>query len=200
MAETINFIEKIIIDDLEKGRIKNNKIVTRFPPEPNGYLHIGHIKSICLNFGLAKKYNGVCHLRFDDTNPEKEDKEYIESIKSNIKWLGFDWGKNEYYASDYYDKLYSIAVHLIEKGLAYVDGQTPEEVKANRGTLTEPGINSPDRDRSVSENLRLFNEMKEGLHPEGKYLLRAKLDMSSPNINMRDPALYRIKYAVHPRT
>lgn len=197
---SLNFIEKIIEDDLANGRVPNNTIVTRFPPEPNGYLHIGHIKSICLNFGLAQKYGGRCHLRLDDTNPAKEDMEYIDSIKSDIRWLGFDWGKHEYYASDYYDQLYEIAVKLIKEGLAYVDSQTPEQVKENRGTLTEPGKNSPDRDRSIEENLRLFEEMRAGKHPEGKFLLRAKLDMASPNINMRDPALYRIKYADHPRT
>lgn len=196
----LNFIEKIIEDDLASGKVPNNKIVTRFPPEPNGYLHLGHIKSICLNFGLAQKYGGVCHLRLDDTNPAKEDMEYIDSIKSDIKWLGFDWGENEFYASDYYEQLHEIAIDLIKKGMAYVDSQTPEQVKENRGTLTTPGKNSPDRDRSIEENLRLFQEMGEGKYPEGKYLLRAKLDMASPNINMRDPALYRIKYAEHPRT
>ena len=198
--ESLNFIEKIIEDDLANGRVPNNTIVTRFPPEPNGYLHVGHIKSICLNFGLAQKYNGICHLRLDDTNPAKEDMEYIDSIKSDIRWLGFDWGEHEYYASDYYDKLHEIAIDLIKKGLAYVDSQTPEQVKENRGTLTTPGKNSPDRDRSIEENLQLFKEMGEGKYPEGKYLLRAKLDMASPNINMRDPALYRIKFAEHPRT
>ena len=196
----LNFIEKIIEDDLANGRVPNNQIVTRFPPEPNGYLHIGHIKSICLNFGLAQKYGGICHLRLDDTNPAKEDMEYIDSIKSDIKWLGFDWGKYEYYASDYYDQLHEIAIDLIKKGMAYVDSQTPEEVRINRGTLTTPGKNSPDRDRSIEENLRLFKEMGEGKYAEGTYLLRAKLDMASPNINMRDPALYRIKFAEHPRT
>lgn len=205
MAEEVkneikNFLEKIIEDDLENGRVPNNQIVTRFPPEPNGYLHIGHIKSICINFGLAKKYNGRCHLRLDDTNPEKEDMEYINSIKKDIKWLGFDWNEHEYYASDYYDQLYEIAVMLIKEGKAYVDSLSPEEMKEYRGTLTEPGKNSPDRNRSIEENLRLFQEMKDGKHPEGSYTLRAKIDMASPNINMRDPALYRIKYASHPRT
>lgn len=205
MAEEVrneikNFLEKIIEDDLENGRVPNNQIVTRFPPEPNGYLHIGHIKSICINFGLAKKYNGRCHLRLDDTNPEKEDMEYINSIKKDIKWLGFDWNEHEYYASDYYDQLYEIAIMLIKEGKAYVDSLSPEEMKEYRGTLTEPGKNSPDRDRSIEENLRLFQEMKDGKHPEGSYTLRAKIDMASPNINMRDPALYRIKYASHPRT
>ena len=196
----LNFIEKIIEDDLAAGRVPNNTIVTRFPPEPNGYLHIGHIKSICLNFGLAEKYHGRCHLRMDDTNPAKEDMEYIDSIKKDIRWLGFDWGEHEYYASDYYDKLYEIALRLIKEGKAYVDSLSAEEMKEYRGTLTEPGKNSPDRDRSIEENLRLFEEMREGKYPEGKYTLRAKIDMASPNINLRDPALYRIKYATHPRT
>ncbi len=196
----LNFLEKIIEDDLKNGRVPNNEIVTRFPPEPNGYLHIGHIKSICINFGLAEKYGGRCHLRLDDTNPAKEETEYIDSIKEDIKWLGFDWGKYEYYASDYYDKLYEIAVRLIKEGQAYVDSLSAEEMKEYRGTLTEPGKNSPDRDRPIEENLRLFEEMKEGKYPEGSYTLRAKIDMASPNINLRDPALYRIKYATHPRT
>lgn len=199
-AKPLNFLEKIIEDDLANGRVPNNTIVTRFPPEPNGYLHIGHIKSICINFGLAQKYGGRCHLRLDDTNPAKEDMEYINSIKDDIKWLGFDWGNHEYYASDYYDQLYEIALDLIRKGLAYVDSLTPEEMKEYRGTLTEPGKNSPDRDRSVEENMDLFLRMKNGEFPEGKYTLRAKIDMASPNINLRDPALYRIKYAEHPRT
>ena len=196
----LNFIEKIIEDDLANHRLPNDTIVTRFPPEPNGYLHIGHIKSICLNFGLAEKYHGRCHLRLDDTNPAKEDMEYINSIKEDIHWLGFDWGKHEYYASDYYDQLFEIAVRLIKEGKAYVDSLSAEEMKEYRGTLTEPGKNSPDRDRPIEENLRLLMEMKEGKYPEGAYTLRAKIDMASPNINMRDPALYRIKYATHPRT
>ena len=200
VAKPLNFIEKIVEDDLKAGRVHNNTIVTRFPPEPNGYLHIGHIKSICINFGLAEKYHGRCHLRLDDTNPAKEDMEYIDSIKNDIRWLGFDWGKHEYYASDYYDKLYSIALNLIREGKAYVDSLSPEEMKEYRGTLTEPGKNSPDRDRSIEENMDLFLRMKNGEFPEGKYTLRAKIDMASPNINLRDPALYRIKYAEHPRT
>lgn len=199
-AKPLNFLEKIIEDDLAAGRVPNNTIVTRFPPEPNGYLHIGHIKSICINFGLAEKYGGRCHLRLDDTNPAKEDMEYINSIKEDIKWLGFDWGKYEFYASDYYDQLYEIAIDLIKKGKAYVDSLSPEEMKEYRGTLTEPGKNSPDRDRSIEENLDLFIRMKNGEFPEGAYTLRAKIDMASPNINMRDPALYRIKFAEHPRT
>ena len=199
-ARPLNFLEKIIEDDLKNGRVPDDKIVTRFPPEPNGYLHIGHIKSICINFGLALKYGGRCHLRLDDTNPAKEETEYIDSIKEDIKWLGFDWGKYEFYASDYYDQLYEIAVRLIKDGKAYVDELSAEEMKEYRGSLTEPGRNSPWRDRSIEENLRLFEEMKAGKYPEGTLTLRAKIDMSSPNINMRDPALYRIKYAHHPRT
>ncbi|MDD7200430.1 MAG: glutamine--tRNA ligase/YqeY domain fusion protein [Sphaerochaetaceae bacterium] len=195
-----NFLEDIVEDDLANGRVPNDTVVTRFPPEPNGYLHIGHIKSICINFGIAQKYHGVCHLRLDDTNPAKEDNEYISAIQKDIKWLGFDWGDKVYYASDYYDQLYEIAVRLIKEGKAYVDSLSPEQVKEYRGTLTEPGKNSPDRDRPIEENLRLFKEMTEGKYPEGKYILRAKIDMASPNINLRDPALYRIKFAEHPRT
>ena len=196
----LNFIEKIIEDDLANHRLPDDTVVTRFPPEPNGYLHIGHIKSICLNFGLAEKYGGRCHLRLDDTNPAKEDMEYINSIKEDIRWLGFDWKEHEYYASDYYDQLFEIAVRLIKEGKAYVDSLSAEEMKDYRGTLTQPGKNSPDRDRPIEENLRLFMEMRDGKYPEGAYTLRAKIDMASPNINMRDPALYRIKYATHPRT
>lgn len=199
-TKPLNFIEKIIEDDLREGRVPNNEIVTRFPPEPNGYLHIGHIKSICLNFGLAQKYGGRCHLRLDDTNPAKEENEYIDAIKDDIRWLGFDWGEHEYYASDYYDQLYEIAVRLIKEGKAYVDSLSAEQMKEYRGTLTTPGKESPDRNRSIEENLRLFEEMRQGKHPEGSYTLRAKIDMASPNMNLRDPALYRIKYATHPRT
>ncbi len=195
----LNFIEKIIEDDIKNNK-NDGKVVTRFPPEPNGYLHIGHAKSICLNFGLAEKYNGRCHLRFDDTNPEKEDVEYIESIKKDIKWLGFDWGKNEYFASDYFEKLYSFAEKLIMDGKAYVDSLSPEEIRKFRGTLTKPGKESPDRDRSVEENLDLFKRMRAGEFEDGKYLLRAKIDMASPNLNMRDPALYRIRRVTHHRT
>lgn len=194
-----NFIERIIEKDLAQGK-HDGKIITRFPPEPNGYLHIGHAKSICLNFGLAAKYGGVCHLRFDDTNPAKEELEYIESIKEDISWLGFSWGEHEYYASNYFDTLHEIAVKLIKEGKAYVDSLSPEEVRAYRGTLTTPGKNSPDRDRPIEENLRLFEEMRQGLHEDGKYVLRAKIDMASPNLNMRDPALYRIKKINHHRT
>lgn len=197
---SLNFLERIIEDDLANGRVPNNEIITRFPPEPNGYLHIGHIKSICINFGLADKYGGRCNLRLDDTNPEKEEQEYINAIKEDILWLGFDWGIHEYYASDYYQNLYEIAVRLIEEGKAFVDSLSAEEMKEYRGTLTEAGRNSPYRDRSIEENLRLFEEMRQGKHPEGSHILRAKIDMSSPNINMRDPALYRIKFAHHMRT
>jgi len=200
IEKPLNFLEKIIEDDLKNNRVPNNEIITRFPPEPNGYLHIGHIKSICLNFGLAQKYGGKCHLRLDDTNPTKEDIEYIESIKEDIKWLGFDWSDYEYYASDYYDQLFEIAIQLIKDGKAYVDSLSAEEMREYRGTLTEPGKNSPYRDRSVEENLKLFLDMRDGKYPDGKHTLRAKIDMASPNINMRDPALYRIKFAHHPRT
>lgn len=199
-SRSLNFLERIIEDDLAHGRVPNNTIITRFPPEPNGYLHIGHIKSICLNFGLAEKYGGRCHLRLDDTNPEKEEIEYIEAIQNDISWLGFDWGNYLYHASDYYDQLHQIAVNLIKQDLAYVDSLTPEEVKEYRGTLTTPGKNSPDRDRPIEESLALFEEMRQGKHAEGSYVLRAKIDMASPNMNLRDPALYRIKFASHPRT
>ncbi|MDY0288863.1 MAG: glutamine--tRNA ligase/YqeY domain fusion protein [Sphaerochaeta sp.] len=197
---SLNFLERIIEDDLANGRVPDNTIVTRFPPEPNGYLHIGHIKAICINFGLADKYGGRCHLRLDDTNPEKEEQEYIDAIKEDLRWLGFDWGVHEYYASDYYQNLYEIAVRLIEEGKAFVDSLTAEEMKEYRGTLTTAGTNSPYRERSIEENLRLFEEMRQGQHAEGTHILRAKIDMASPNINMRDPALYRIKFAHHLRT
>ncbi len=199
-TKSLNFLERIIEDDLANNRVPHNTIVTRFPPEPNGYLHIGHAKSIILNFSLAEKYNGKCHLRLDDTNPEKEDIEYVNAIQNDIKWLGYDWGDYLYHASDYYQQLYEIAVSLIKEGKAYVDSLSAEQVKEFRGTLTTAGKESPDRNRPIEENLRLFEEMKEGKHPEGSYVLRAKLDMASPNVNMRDPALYRIKFAHHPRT
>lgn len=197
---SLNFLERIIEDDLANGRVPNNTIVTRFPPEPNGYLHIGHIKSICINFGLAEKYGGRCHLRLDDTNPEKEEMEYIEAIQHDITWLGFDWGDYLYHASDYYGQFYDIAINLIKDGKAYIDSLSAEQIREYRGTLTTPGKNSPDRDRPIAENLRLFEEMRAGKHAEGTYVLRAKLDMASPNLNMRDPTLYRIKFAHHPRT
>ena len=194
-----NFIQKIIEDDLAAGK-NNGKVITRFPPEPNGYLHIGHAKSICLNFGIAKQYGGITHLRFDDTNPEKEEVEYIESIKTDVKWLGFDWGDKLFYASDYFDQLYDYAILLIEKGLAYVDSLDSEKIREYRGTLTEPGKESPYRNRDVKENLQLFEKMRAGEFKEGDCVLRAKIDMASPNINMRDPVIYRIKFASHHRT
>jgi len=180
------------------------KIRTRFPPEPNGYLHVGHAKSICLNFGLARDYDGVCHMRFDDTNPEKEDQEYVDSILDAIQWLGFGWDKYDtthlYHASNYFDFMYRAAETLIERGLAYIDEQTPEQMRANRGDFSTPGTNSPFRDRPVEENLRIFREMREGKHAEGSMVLRAKIDMAAPNINMRDPAIYRIRFAEHHNT
>ena len=201
MAEAIssNFIYNIIDEDLKSGRHPAG-IHTRFPPEPNGYLHIGHAKSICLNFGTAEKYAGLCNLRFDDTNPTKEDTEYVDSIQEDIKWLGFSWGNRRYYASDYFEKLYEYACALIKHGLAYVDDLTAEEIRAYRGTLTEPGKESPCRSRSVAENLALFERMKAGEFPDGSRVLRAKVDMASPNITMRDPVIYRIAHAVHHRT
>ncbi len=192
-----NFIEKIIFDDIEAGRIQQS--YTRFPPEPNGYLHIGHAKSICLNFGIARTFNGKCNLRFDDTNPEKEEHEYMEAIKEDIKWLGFDWTELRY-ASDYFDQLYEWALILIKDSKAYVDHQSPEEIRLNRGTLTKPGVESPCRNRSVEENLYLFEKMKNGEMDEGECVLRAKIDMKNPNINMRDPIMYRIIKKPHYRT
>ncbi|MBZ4646748.1 MAG: Glutaminyl-tRNA synthetase [Clostridia bacterium] len=194
-----NFIHNIIDKDLEEGTY-GNRVHTRFPPEPNGYLHIGHAKSICLNFGTAKKYNGLCNLRFDDTNPVKEDIEYIESIQRDVKWLGFDWEDRMYYASDYFEKLYDYAIELIKKGKAYVCDLSPDEIREYRGTLTEPGKESPYRNRSVEENLDLFKRMRDGEFPDGARVLRAKIDMASPNLNMRDPVLYRISHATHHRT
>ena len=193
-----NFITQIIDEDLASG--KHKSVHTRFPPEPNGYLHIGHAKSICLNFGLAKEYNGLCNLRFDDTNPVKEDVEYVDSIKADVEWLGFKWEGEPRYASDYFDALYGYAIELIEKGLAYVDELSPDEMREYRGTLTEPGKNSPYRDRSVEENLALFERMKNGEFAEGTLSLRAKIDMASPFMVMRDPVLYRIKFASHHQT
>lgn len=193
----LNFLEEIIENDLSSGR--HNTVLTRFPPEPNGYLHIGHAKSICLNFGLAKQYGGKTNLRFDDTNPVKEDTEYVDSIKNDIQWLGFQWA-NEFYASDYFDQLYEWAVQMIKSGLAYVDDQTQEEIRAGRGTVQTPGTNSPYRDRSVEENLDLFERMKNGEFPEGAKVLRAKIDMAHPNMMFRDPLMYRIIHADHHRT
>ena len=194
--EKLNFIEEIIEKSIADGE---PRVHTRFPPEPNGYLHIGHAKSICLNFGLAKKYGGKCNLRFDDTNPVKEDVEYVDSIKEDIRWLGFEWAE-EHYASDYFEQLYEWAVELIRKGLAYVDDQTQEEIRIGRGTVTRPGVNSPWRDRSVEENLRLFAEMREGKYKDGEKVLRAKIDMAHPNMLLRDPLMYRIIHSHHHRT
>ncbi|MDQ7988600.1 MAG: glutamine--tRNA ligase/YqeY domain fusion protein [Candidatus Dactylopiibacterium sp.] len=223
-APSTNFLKNIIEADLEARRFAGRhwggqpgpaslhesgapdpaSIRTRFPPEPNGYLHIGHAKSICLNFGLAREFGGVCHMRFDDTNPEKEDQEYVDSILDAIQWLGFSWEANGsthlYHASNYFDFMYAAAELLIGRGLAYVDEQSPEQMRANRGTLTEAGKNSPWRDRGVDENLRLFREMREGRHAEGSMILRARIDMASPNINLRDPAIYRIRFAEHHNT
>ncbi len=196
-VEPSNFIEDFIVEDLEKGRYPY--VYTRFPPEPNGYLHVGHSKSLCINFGIKEKFQGRCNLRFDDTNPAKEDVEYVESIKEDIRWLGFEWDK-ELYASDYFDETYELAVKLIKKGVAYVCDYTADEIRATRGTLTEPGKESPYRNRSIEENLRLFEEMKEGKYPDGSKVLRAKIDMASPNINMRDPVIYRVLRAHHHRT
>ena len=195
---TENFITQIIDADLTSG--KHTDIVTRFPPEPNGYLHIGHAKSICLNFGVAADYNGVCHLRFDDTNPEKESAEYAEAIREDVKWLGFDWGELQHNASDYFQQLYDYAVELINKGLAYVDDQSIEEIRENRGDFNTPGKNSPYRERSVTENLDLFERMKAGEFADGSKVLRAKIDMTSGNINMRDPVIYRIRRMHHIHT
>ena len=193
-----NFIEYIIDQDLAEG--KYDKICTRFPPEPNGYLHIGHAKSILLNYGLAKEYNGQFNLRFDDTNPTKEKTEFVESIKADVEWLGADFGEHLYFASDYFEIMYEKAVLLIKKGLAFVCDLTAEEIREYRGTLKEPGKNSPYRDRSIEENLRLFEEMREGKYPDGSKVLRAKIDMASPNINMRDPVIYRIARLSHHNT
>jgi len=193
-----DFIRDIIDADIASGR--SAEVVTRFPPEPNGYLHIGHAKAISLNFGVAQEYGGRCHLRFDDTNPIKEEQEYIDAITRDVQWLGFDWGRHLYYASDYFDQLYDWAEHLIRTGKAYVDDLSPEEIRAMRGSLTEPGRNSPYRDRPVAENLDLFRRMRSGEFPNGARVLRAKIDMASGNINLRDPVLYRILHADHPRT
>src|SRR5256885_5883990 len=193
-----DFIRDIVADDLAVGRHKS--VVTRFPPEPNGYLHIGHAKSICLNFGIAEEFGGHCNLRFDDTNPTKEEQEYIDAIEADVRWLGFDWGKHLYHASDYFERLYGWAEDLIRAGKAYVDDQTQEEMRLTRGTLTEPGQHSPFRERSVEENLDLFRRMRAGEFPNGARVLRAKIDMASGNINLRDPVLYRILHATHPRT
>jgi len=223
-APVSNFLRTIIDQDLSAGRYAQKswagqpgpastqegaavdaaRIRTRFPPEPNGYLHIGHAKSICLNFGLASDYQGACHLRFDDTNPEKEEQEYVDAIIDMVKWLGFDWTFNKeenlYFASDYFDYMYQFAEALVNAGHAYVDEQSAEEMRANRGTLTEKGVNSPWRDRPAEESIKLLREMRDGKHPDGSMALRAKIDMGSPNINMRDPVMYRIRHAEHHRT
>ena len=198
-VKTSNFIRNIIDEDLRAGRHAEG-IHTRFPPEPNGYLHVGHAKSICLNFGVAEDYNGLCNLRFDDTNPTKEDVEYVDSIQEDIRWLGFSWGDRRFYASDYFEQMYEYAVVLIKKGLAYVDDLTAEEIRAYRGTLTEPGKESPYRNRSVEENLDLFTRMRAGEFPDGARVLRAKIDMASPNLVMRDTVIYRIAHVPHHRT
>ena len=194
-----NFVRSIIDEDLRTGKW-SGRVETRFPPEPNGYLHYGHAKSICLNFGLAEAYGGVCHMRFDDTNPEKEEQEYVDAILEAVRWLGFDWGEHLYFASDYFDEMYACAQSLIRAGKAYVESLSAEEIRALRGTLTEPGTDSPWRDRSVTENLDLFARMRAGEFPEGAHVLRAKVDMASPNINMRDPVIYRIRHASHHRS
>src|SRR6266540_5644778 len=195
-AAPANFIRTIVAEDLKSG--KHKKIITRFPPEPNGYLHIGHAKSICLNFGLARDFGGDCHLRFDDTNPVKEEQEYIDSIKESVSWLGFDWGEQTYYASDYFEQLYQWAEDLISQGKAYVDDLSAEEIRAHRGTLTERGKESPYRNRTPEENLGLFRRMRDGEFPDGTKVLRAKIDRKSPNMNLRDPVMYRIIHAPHP--
>ncbi len=194
-----DFIREIIDEDI-KTKKYDGRVHTRFPPEPNGYLHIGHAKSICLNFGIARDYKGLCNLRFDDTNPTKEEEEYVESIKDNVCWLGFDWEDRLYFASDYFQQMYEYAIQLIKQGDAYVDDQTAEEISAGRGTLTKPGVNSPYRNRSIKENLTLFEQMKQGIIGDGEKVLRAKIDMTHPNLNMRDPVMYRVLHASHHRT
>jgi glutaminyl-tRNA synthetase len=197
-TKPLDFIRKVVEEDLRTG--KHDRIVTRFPPEPNGYLHIGHAKAICIDFGVAEEYGGVCGLRFDDTNPTKEETEYVDAIKEDVRWLGFDWGDREFHASDYFDQLYEWAVLLIEEGKAYVCDLTADEIRDTRGTLTEPGVESPFRDRPVEESLDLFERMKAGEFPNGARVLRAKIDMASPNLNLRDPVMYRISHATHHRT
>ena len=195
----LDFIREIVSADARSGK-HGGRVVTRFPPEPNGYLHVGHAKSVCLNFGIAVEFGGTCHLRFDDTNPTKEDLEYVDAIQEDIRWLGFDWGGNLFFASDYFDRMYDCAEQIVREGAAYVDSMNAEEIRTHRGTLTEPGINSPYRDRSTDENLDLLRRMKTGEFSDGTHILRAKIDMASPNINMRDPTLYRIRHARHHRT
>jgi len=193
-----NFIRQIVEADLASG--KHKQVVTRFPPEPNGYLHIGHAKSICLNFGIARDYKGRCHLRMDDTNPAKEEQEYVDAIKADVRWLGFDWNGHEYHAADYFPRLYEWAEKLVREGKAFVDDQSADEVRRTRGTLTTPGAPSPFRDRSPEENLDLLRRMRKGEFPDGSRTLRAKIDMASPNLNLRDPVMYRILHARHPMT
>jgi glutaminyl-tRNA synthetase len=197
--QSLDFIRTIIEGDLKSGK-NSGRVATRFPPEPNGYLHIGHAKSICLNFGIAARYGGTCNLRYDDTNPTKEEVEYVESIQADVHWLGFDWGDRRFYASDYFEKLYQFAIELIKSGKAYVDSLSADKIREYRGTLTQPGRNSPYRDRSVEENLDMFARMRAGEFPDGAHVLRARIDMSSPNFNMRDPTIYRIRHASHHRT
>ena len=198
LPSSSNFIRQVVESDLAAGTYA--KVRTRFPPEPNGYLHFGHVKSICLNFGIAEQYGGNCNLRFDDTNPEKEEQEYVDSIKEGVKWLGFDWGKTDLYASDYFGRLYEFAEALIKAGKAYVDSQSAEQISASRGSFTEPGKDSPHRTRRVDENLALFRGMRDGQYKDGTHVLRAKIDMRSPNLNLRDPVMYRIRHAHHHRT
>jgi glutaminyl-tRNA synthetase len=195
----LDFIRSIVEADLKSGK-NDSRVATRFPPEPNGYLHIGHAKSICINFGIAAQYGGTCNLRYDDTNPTKEEVEYVDAIQEDVHWLGFDWGGQRHYASDYFERLYQFALELVHKGIAYVDTLDPDEIRAYRGTLTEPGKESPYRNRSIEENLDLFARMRAGEFPDGAHVLRAKIDMSSPNLNMRDPIIYRIRHASHHRT
>jgi len=197
-SRPLDFIREIVADDLKAG--KHGRAHTRFPPEPNGYLHIGHAKSICLNFGVAEEFAGICNLRFDDTNPTKEDTEYVDSIQEDVRWLGFDWEERLYYASDYFEQMYAFAEQLIRNGHAYVDSLTADEIREYRGTLTEPGRNSPYRTRAAAESLDLFRRMRAGECADGAHVLRAVIDMASPNINMRDPTLYRIRHAAHHRT
>jgi glutaminyl-tRNA synthetase len=198
-GKPLDFVRTIIETDLQSGK-NGGRVATRFPPEPNGYLHIGHAKSICLNFGVAAEYGGACNLRYDDTNPTKEEVEYVDAIQEDVHWLGFDWGSRRYFASDYFEQLYRYAVELVRKGKAYVDSLSADEIRAYRGTLTEPGKNSPYRDRTLGENLDLFTRMRAGEFPDGAHVLRAKIDMASPNFNMRDPTIYRIRRAAHHRT
>jgi glutaminyl-tRNA synthetase len=198
MRENLDFLREIVQRDSRAGAY-GGRVATRFPPEPNGFLHIGHAKSICINFGIAAEFGGACHLRFDDTNPETEDMKYVESIRRDVRWLGFDWKEKLFFASDYYERLYELAVRLIRDGKAYVDSRSDEEIRKGRGTITEPGVHGPYRDRAVEENLDLFARMKAGEFPDGAHVLRAKIDMAARNMKMRDPLLYRIRHATHYR-